>query len=172
MQYGGYFFFKCSFLKKKIYLLYIQCSACMSACTKEEGIRTHHRWLWAISPASGYFFNKYFKAIADVLKLKLHFWHTKIKVQINFEGLYNSYSFIYYLMIAIKFTALVIVDIIFSKRRKFPKKCLLQYSSVDITVELENYSTDPFRLLRTTDIHKTLKQLWITKLLNEQSGCE
>lgn len=75
-------------------------------------------------------------------------------------------------MIATKFTALVIVDIIFSKRRKFSQKCLLQYSSVDITVELENYSTDLFCLLRATDIHKMLKQLWITKLLNEQSGCE
>lgn len=75
-------------------------------------------------------------------------------------------------MIAIKFSALLIVDIIFSKRRKFPQICLLQYSSVDITVELENYSMDPFPLLRATDIHKMLKRLWITKLLNEQSGCE
>jgi heterodisulfide reductase subunit C len=37
-----------SFLKDVfIYLLCIQCCACVHACTPEEGTRFHYRWLWA-----------------------------------------------------------------------------------------------------------------------------
>lgn len=35
-----------SLLKRQIYIVCIQCSACMYVCVPEESTKSHYRWLW------------------------------------------------------------------------------------------------------------------------------